>query len=34
MVSITKKQIGNEVYYYLGYTYRSNGKVNKVEKYL
>ena len=34
MVSITKKQIGNETYYYLGHTYRSNGKVNKTEKYL
>jgi len=34
MVSITKKQIGNETYYYLGHTYRSNGKVNKTEKYV
>ncbi len=34
MVSITKKQVGNETYYYLGHTYRSNGKVNKIEKYL
>jgi len=34
MVSITKKQIGNETYYYLGHTYRSNGKVNKTEKYI
>jgi len=34
MVSITKKQIGNEIYYYLGHTFRSNGKVNKIEKYL
>ena len=34
MVSITKKQVGNETYYYLGHTYRSNGKVNKTEKYL
>jgi len=34
MVVITKKQVGNEIYYYLGHTYRSNGKVNKTEKYL
>jgi len=34
MVGITKKQVGNETYYYLGHTYRSNGKVSKTEKYL
>ena len=34
MVSVTKKQVGKEIYYYLGHTYRSNGKVNKTEKYL
>ena len=34
MVVITKKQVGNEIYYYLGHTYRRNGKVNKIEKYL
>lgn len=34
MVSVTKKQVGNEIYYYLGHTYRSDGKVNKIEKYI
>jgi len=34
MVSITKKQIGNQIYFYLGHTYRSNGKVNKTERYI
>jgi len=34
MVVITKKQVGNEIYYYLGHTYRTDGKVNKTEKYL
>jgi len=34
MVSITKKQVGDNTYFYLGHTYRSNGKVNKTEKYI
>lgn len=34
MVNITKKKIGNEIYYYLGHAFRSNGRVNKIEKYL
>lgn len=34
MVSITKKQVGNQVYFYLGHTYRSEGKLKKIEKYL
>lgn len=34
MVSITKKQVGNNTYFYLGHTYRSEGKLKKIEKYL
>jgi Fic family protein len=34
MISVTKKQVGTKTYYYLGHTYRSNGKVSKKEKYL
>ncbi len=34
MVSLTKKQVGNQTYYYLGHTYRAEGKLKKVEKYL
>ena len=34
MVSITKKQVGGNTYFYLGHTYRSEGKLKKIEKYL
>ena len=34
MVSITKKQVGNQAYFYLGHTYRNEGKLKKIEKYL
>ncbi len=34
MVSVTKKQVGNNIYFYLGHTYRSEGKLKKIEKYL
>src|SRR3989338_475013 len=34
MVSITKKQVGSNTYFYLGHTYRSEGKLKKIEKYL
>ena len=32
MVSITKKQVGGYTYFYLGHTYRSEGKLKKIEK--
>ena len=34
MVSISKKNIEGNIYYYLEYSYRENGKVNKKVKYL
>ena len=34
MVSITKKQVGGNTYFYLGHTYRIEGKLKKIEKYL
>ncbi len=34
MVSITKKQVGGNTYFYLGHTYRVRGKLKKIERYL
>ena len=34
MVSIKKKKITNKVYHYLQHTYRANGKVHYIEKYI
>ena len=34
MVVITKKQVGGSTYFYLGHTYRIEGRLKKIEKYL
>jgi len=34
MVSIAKKQIGNQTYYYIEHSFREGSKVKKIEKYL
>jgi len=34
MVTIRKKTVGKETYYYLEYSFREGGKVEKKEKYL